>query len=164
MQLKYEAFIGFRSKYYKENELDFMFILVSYVVLEDNHEIFDKKNEIQVMLSNIFDLYAEPTMSAKIVHLISYLVRFLVVELKHIKDKYKANGNKAANNNEYIYCLNNLYHKLIYMIDFYGWTSSKRLKKLRSKLAYIFLTNLLSNCVEEDVSQLVQEKANVSKH
>ena len=108
MQLKYEAFIGFRSKYYKENELDFMFILVSYIVLEDNHEIFDKKNEIQVMLSNIFDLYAEPTMSAKIVHLISYLVRFLVVELKHIKDKYKANGNKAANNNEYIYFLNNL--------------------------------------------------------
>jgi hypothetical protein len=48
------------------------------------------------------------------------------------------------------------------MLDFYGWISSKRLKKLKSKLAYIFLTNLLSNSIEEIDDKLIQEKSNVS--
>ena len=132
---------------YKQNDIDLLFKLFCFLILDSNLQMSNLKVQIQKIFEMLIKLYEVNEIETNLYQQLSNLIHVMKSE---IGLSYHDDQNEAKQI-EFVYKCNNLFHKFYYLITFLKITNSKQLKKIAGNLAYDCLFNLFETILDKKV-------------
>lgn len=124
--------LNLREKYYKEDELDFIFFLFSFIILDKNFAKCNLKIETQLIFLKIFQAYENNSFWSK--NKLDYLSQQIFKVFQTEKSRI-LNGQKTILDEASLATLNNVYHRFIHLIGYFRISRNTNVKRLASEIA-----------------------------
>ena len=147
-----------KTSAYKPEEADFLFKLFCFLALDSSTQVVNMKVQVQKILETLIDMYVDEESVDK--QLSESLVNFVLTMKSEISAELCDEGenkenHEDLNSKESIFRFNNVYHRALYLINYFKITYSKRLNRVSANLAYtcfvhLFETNLDANIIIND--------------
>ena len=124
---------------YKKEEVDFLFKLFCFIVLDNNPQLVSLTGKIERIFEFLIEMYDSKNFEMNLNRELGILILSMEYEIEQF------DLQKDTSKNEFIHYFNNLIHKVLYLINFFKSINSKRLKLLSNKLAFNSLFYLFEN-------------------
>ena len=136
-----------------ETELDPMFLRNVYLVVDKNFSSFNLQFQMEHIFECIADIYKHRSLwnTTKLNYLTSQLMRINRVELVQHQPASQLSH------------LNNINHRMIYLINYFKQSTNNSLRFLAAELAFNCLRDLLNKNESNDLATLL-DNSNVNCH
>ena len=131
---------------YKAEEVDFLFKLFCFIVLDNNPQIVSLTVKIERIFEILIEMYDSKNFEINLNRELGILILSMEYEIEQF------DLQKDTSKNEFIHHFNNLIHKVLYLANFFKSINSKRLKLVSNKLAFNSLFYLFETVLEKKIS------------
>jgi len=131
---------------YKAEEVDFLFKLFCFIVLDNNPQLFSLTVKIERIFEFLIEMYEFKNIDVNLNQELGSLFLSMKSEIEQ-PDPLIETSKK-----EFLHHYNNLIHKVLYLINFFKSMNSKRLKHVSNKLAFNCIFNLFETVLDKTAS------------